>query len=91
MELNCKATQVVLIDLDARTSGQRHASEKAEAEMSRLLHDFLRWQLDTDTFPIIAGSVGPLGFRHGFSPENAEKVLAWLAERGVKPVTGVGE
>ena len=48
------------------------------------IHDFLKWQLETDTLPIRGtGSGGPGMWCGAFRSEDAPLVDAWLASSGL--------
>lgn len=48
-----------------------------------LYRDYLHWCLDNDIYGK-GRDEGPLGFSGSFRPKDAEKLLAWLKERGVE-------
>lgn len=49
----------------------------------RITKDFHRWALDNDVFHERAGGTAGIGRTSSYyTPENAEKVLAWLTEQG---------
>lgn len=49
-----------------------------------VISDFLRWCLAEQVYALPFGSTsGPGIYSGSFSPEDADRVIAWLAERGV--------
>ena len=58
--------------------------DTANRKAAEFQQDFTRWVSDNDVFPAGQGHSGPLGCSGAYTERNAEKLLAWLKERGIR-------